>query len=130
MIPVASVVTQKSLKEFLLLKMSLEFYHDVEWFISTDLYAKKALEIYDNITTKELIKTDDCSHGTNDPVKNRLFLELVMTKFEAMKMAISKHGYTLFVDSDIFFTSPIEEKSSSSYARSKHRCNTQPAYDK
>jgi hypothetical protein len=110
MIPVASVVTQKSLTEFLLLKLSLEQYHDVMWYLSVDEYTFSKLSPYKNIRLQKLVKTDDCSHGTNDPVKNRLFLELVMTKFDAMKAAISDYGYGVFIDSDIFFTAPIEDR--------------------
>jgi len=110
MIPVASVATQKSLNEFLLLKLSLEQYHEVSWYVSTDEFAYNVLKDYKNVTCLNLIKTDECSHGTNDPIKNRLFLELVMTKFSAMKLAIESHGYGLFIDADIFFTSQIEDR--------------------
>lgn len=110
MIPVASVVTQKSLSEFLLLKMSLEQYHDVKWYLSTDEYAAGTLKNLPNVKCQVLVKTDDCSHGTNDPIKNRLFLELVMTKFDAMKAGISENGRCLFIDADIFFTNPIEDR--------------------
>jgi len=110
MISTASVVTKKSLSEFLLLKLSLEQYHEIEWFLSTDEFSARELKNFNNVNIKCLIKTDDCSHGTNDPVKNRLFLELVMTKFDALKEGIKKHGYCLFIDSDIFFTNPIEDR--------------------
>jgi len=109
-LPVASVVTQKSLSEFLLLKMSLEQYHDVQWYLSTDKHAANALKDFSNVKLQVLVKTDDCSHGTNDPVKNRLFLELVMTKFDAMKSGISENGRCLFIDSDIFFTNSIDDR--------------------
>lgn len=110
MIPVASVVTTKSLNEFLLLKMSFEQYHEAEWFVSADDFAHNKIKDIPNVRSQCLIKTDDCSHGTNDPVKNRLFLELVMTKFDAMREAIKSHGWGLFIDSDIFFTGPIEQR--------------------
>ena len=110
MIPVASVVTQKSLSEFLLLKMSLEQYHEVQWYLSTDEHAESSIKDFSNVKYQVLVKTDDCSHGTNDPVKNRLFLELVMTKFDAMKAGISENGRCLFIDADIFFTNPIENR--------------------
>jgi hypothetical protein len=109
-IPVASVATKKSLNEFLLLKLSLEQYHEVKWYVSTDFFAYEELKKYENVTCLNLIKTDECSHGTNDPEKNRLFLELVMTKFDAMKLAIESHGYGLFIDADIFFTAPLEDR--------------------
>jgi lipopolysaccharide biosynthesis glycosyltransferase len=107
---VASVATKKTLQEFMLLKTTLEQYHDVDWHVSTDSVAHKELSKFSNITSLELVKTDDCSHGTNDPIKNRLFLELVMTKFDALESAIDKNGYGLFLDSDIFFTNPIEDR--------------------
>ena len=110
MIPVCSVATQKSLSEFELLKFSFEQYHEAHWYVSTDEYSTKALSHYDNVTTLNLIKTDDCSHGVDDPVKNRLFLELIMTKFDALEASINDHGYGLFLDSDIFFTNPLEDR--------------------
>lgn len=109
-ISVCSVATKKSLSEFLLLKFSFEQYHQAEWFVATDEFAAQALEKYDNISVINKIKTDDCSHGVNDPVKNRLFLELIMTKFDALEASIEKNGYGLFLDSDIFFTNPLEER--------------------
>ncbi len=109
-LPVASVVTKKSLLEFKLLKLSLEQYHEVFWYLSTDEYSAELLKEFPNVKCEVLVKTDDCSHGTNDPVKNRLFLELVMTKFDAVKSAIKDHKSCLFIDSDIFFTNPIDER--------------------
>jgi hypothetical protein len=109
-IPVCSVATKKSLLEFELLKFSFEQYHQAEWFVATDDYTAKVLSKYDNVTTINKIKTDDCSHGVDDPVKNRLFLELIMTKFDAMEAAIEKHGVGLFLDSDMFFVNPLEER--------------------
>lgn len=110
MIPAASVVTKKSLSEFMILKKSLESYHNVVWHVSTDKHAHSILKEFENIKSLPIVKTDDCSHGTNDPVKNRLFLELVMTKFDAMQSAIEENGWGLFIDSDIFFTGPIEDR--------------------
>ena len=39
----ASVVTEKSYKEFLLLKFSIEMFHEVEWFLSTDSFTYRML---------------------------------------------------------------------------------------
>ena len=110
MIPAASVVTRKSLGEFLLLKKSLETYHEVKWYVSSDEFSHEKLSKFQNVKSLPVVKTDECSHGTDDPVKNRLFLELVMTKFDALRAAMSEHGWGLFVDSDIFFTAPIEDR--------------------
>ncbi len=109
-ISVCSVATTKSLKEFLLLKFSFEQYHDAEWFVATDDFAAQQLDKFENVHVINKIKTDDCSHGVDDPVKNRLFLELIMTKFDALEAAINKNGYGLFLDSDIFFTNSLESR--------------------
>ena len=109
-ISVCSVATTKSLKEFLLLKFSFEQYHDAEWFVATDDFAAQQLDKFENVHVINKIKTDDCSHGVDDPVKNRLFLELIMTKFDALEAAINKNGYGLFLDSDIFFTNSLENR--------------------
>ena len=111
MIPVCSVATTKSLKEFELLKFSFEQYHsDAYWYVATDDYAAQQLSKYKNVRVLNLVKTDDCSHGVDDPIKNRLFLELIMTKFDTLETAIKEHGYGLFLDSDIFFTGPLEDR--------------------
>lgn len=110
LIPVASVVTQKTLGEFLLLKLSFEQYHQAIWYVSVDAYAHKALSVFDNVTLLHKVKTDQGTHNTNDPEDNRVFLELVLTKFDAIRAAMQRHGYALFLDSDIFFTAPFEER--------------------
>ena len=102
-IPVCSVATKKSWTEFELLKFSFEQYHAAEWFVATDDYVADKLQHYDNVHVINKIKSDDCSHGVVDKEKNRLFLELIMTKFDAMEAAMDKHGVGLFLDSDIFF---------------------------
>ena len=109
-LPVCSVASKKSLTEFLVLKKSLEQYHDCEWFVSTDETSHKFLSKFDNVNSINTVKSDDGSHGVNDPVKNRIFLELIMTKFDALEAAIKKHGVGLFLDSDIFFTNKLEDR--------------------
>jgi hypothetical protein len=110
LIPVASVVTRKTLGEFLLLKLSFEQYHQARWYLSVDSHAHQALQVFDNVVLLEKVKTDDGTHVTHDPEQNRIFLELVLTKFDAMRAAIQNHGYGFFMDSDIFFTAPMEER--------------------
>ncbi len=110
MIPISSVVTRKSLGEFLLLKMSLEQYHQVHWYISVDSASHYSLQVFDNVTLLNNIQTDAGSHDTNDPEKNRIWMDLMMTKFDALRAAHREHGFALFLDTDIFFTAPLEER--------------------
>jgi hypothetical protein len=107
---VSSVVTKKSLGEFLLLKLSLEQYHKVQWYVSVDEYSYHTLQGFENIIVLKNIESDNGSHAANDPEKNRIHLKMMMTKFDALRAAIREHGYGLFIDADIFFTGPIEER--------------------
>lgn len=111
MIHACSVATNSSLSEFLLLKTTLESYHDVSWTISCDSLAASSLKGYKNIKLLELIETDEgCSHGTQDTNKTKKFTQLAMTKFDAVEDSIKTHGYGLFLDADVFFTNPIEDR--------------------
>jgi hypothetical protein len=110
LIPVSSVVTRKTLGEFLLLKLSFEQYHEASWYLSVDSETHRSLQVFDNVTLLNNIQTDDGSHDTNDPEKNRIWMNLMMTKFDALRAAHRDHGYAFFLDTDIFFTAPLEER--------------------
>lgn len=111
MIYACSVATESSLEEFLLLKTTIEQYHDVSWTISCDSIADNHLKTFNNVNLLNIIDSDkDCSHGTQDSEKTKKFTQLAMTKFNAVEESIKNHGYGLFLDSDVFFTNPIEEK--------------------
>lgn len=111
MIRACSVATDSSLLEFLLLKATLESYHDVSWTVSCDPVAAEKLSVYKNVELLRLIESDkDCSHGTQNEDKTKKFTQLAMTKFDAVERSIAQHGYGLFLDADVFFTNPIEDR--------------------
>lgn len=110
MIHACSVATKSSFTEFMLLKRSIELFHDVSWTVSCDPYASNELSKFSNVRVLDLIESDDgCSHGTNDKEKTQKFTKLAMTKFDAVEDSINRNGYGLFFDSDIIFTNPIDE---------------------
>jgi hypothetical protein len=109
-LPVASVVTEKTLTEFNLLKLSLEQYHDCEWFISCDQIAYNSLINLKNLNCLKLIETDDCDHNVGSSLQKDNFMQVVMTKFDAAKAAHETHGSCLFLDSDMVFVNPFEEE--------------------
>jgi len=109
-LPVASVVTEKTIIEFLLLKESLEQYHSCKWFISCDKATYDALNTYNNITFLIKIKTDDADHNIGNEIQKDNWMNIMMTKFDAVEMAIKQEGHVLFLDSDMIFVNPIEEK--------------------
>jgi hypothetical protein len=110
MIPVASVVTQKTISEFELLKLSLEQYHDCSWFLSCDQTAYDKFKDLENVECLNLIETDDCDHNIDDEEKKDNWMKVMMTKFDACATAIKKHGHVLFLDSDMLFVNPLEDE--------------------
>jgi len=106
----SSVVTKKSYKEFLLLKFSLELFHEVDWYLSTDDFTYRALR--GEVPEKNMlpiIESDDGTHGSNDPRKNEIHMKMMMTKFDACELALKTKGGVLFLDSDMIFLNPLEE---------------------
>lgn len=109
-LPVASVVTDKTICEFDLLKLSLEQYHQCTWVISCDDAAYKKYKNTKNIKCLKLIETDDCDHNAGTEAQKDNWMKVMMTKFDAVEYLISKFGHALFLDSDMIFVNPIQEK--------------------
>lgn len=111
MIHCASVVSKKSLKEFLLLDYSMTLFQDVDWHISCDNEVASYLSKIDSDKYKliPVIKDDNGTHGVNDPAKNEVHMQLMMTKFDACRSALKEHEYVLFLDSDMIFTNKIDD---------------------
>jgi len=110
MIPVASVVTKKTITEFDLLKTSLEFYHECEWVIACDTSAYEHYKEAENIKCLNLIESDDCDHNINDEKKKDNWMKVMMTKFDAVSALLESYGCALFLDSDMIFVNPIEKE--------------------
>lgn len=109
-LPVASVVTEKTLKEFELLKYSIELFHECDWSISCDKHVYDRLDKVANVTCLQLIETDDCDHNIQDAIKQQNWMKVMMTKFDAVELHLNKHKHCLFLDSDMLFVGPIQEE--------------------
>ena len=117
MIPVCSVVTGKTLAEFKLLKFSLEQYHDIEWFISCDEEVEKYYKDTDRVNPLKVVDTDDCDHNVQSEEKNDNWMRVMMSKFTICRKALEKREYCLFLDSDMIFVNPIEDRVQSAEER-------------
>lgn len=108
---VCSVVTKGVLSEFLLLKTSIEIFHNCMWFVITDRECAEVLRGIRNVNIVSITKIDDetASHGVDDTGLKHNFFDLVMEKFAVTKAAISESGYGLFLDSDMLFVNRIDE---------------------
>ena len=109
-LPVASVVTEKTICEFDLLKLTIEQYHNCEWAISCDKKAYNQYKDVENIECLQIIETDDCDHNVGSPEQKDNWMRVMMTKFDAVEFLIEKYGSALFLDSDMIFVNPIEDK--------------------
>ena len=96
-LPVASVVTQKTITEFELLKESIEQYHDCQWTLSCDKSAYNQFKNIPQVVCLELIETDDCDHNVGDATKKDNWMKVMMTKFDVAKYSIDNFGHVLFL---------------------------------
>jgi hypothetical protein len=108
---VASIITEKTLSEFEVLRETFELFHsNVEWFLSCDQYC------YDHFKNSELkcflmIESDDCDHNLLDEAKRNNWMKVMMTKFSICKKALTQDDTgVLFLDCDMVFVNPIEQK--------------------
>ena len=109
-LPVSSVVTSKTIGEFDLLKFSLERFHECDWVISCDQEAYNKYSSESNVECLNLIESDDCDHNIGTPEQKDTWMKVMMTKFDVVERLMEKHGHGLFLDSDMVFVAPIEEK--------------------
>lgn len=107
-LPVASVVTQKTICEFDLLKKSLEQYHECHWVLSCDNISFLKYKEESNVECLNIIKTDDCDHNIGTEKQKDAWMDVMMTKFDASKLLIENFGSALFLDSDMIFVNEIE----------------------
>jgi hypothetical protein len=111
MISVCSVVTEKTLKEFQLLKFSLEqHYEDIKWYVSCDGPTSIALFDEESVSPHILIESDDCDHNVADQKKRDAWMNVMMTKFDICRIALKENDSTLFLDCDMLFTNFFDEK--------------------
>tara|TARA_A100001515_G_C4591880_1_gene216247 strand:- start:3958 stop:4779 length:822 start_codon:yes stop_codon:yes gene_type:complete len=109
-LPVASVVTKKTICEFDLLKLSIEQHHECQWVISCDGPAYEKYCEVDNIKCLKLIETDDCDHNVASEKQKDNWMKVMMTKFDAVEELLKEHNHALFLDCDMIFVNPIEDR--------------------
>lgn len=106
-ISVSSVCTQSRIKEFLVMKKTLELFHNCEWVLAVDDYCKEYFSAVENVETIKLLDFDGCHFG--DSESQDKFKILMKIKMDSMKRGIEKNGYSLFLDSDLIFLSALDK---------------------
>jgi hypothetical protein len=106
---VGSVVTEKTICEFELLRQTLSMFHECRWILSCDQASYDRYSTYKNFICLKLIETDDCDHNIQDNTKKENWMKVMMTKFDVADYSIKNFGNILFLDCDMIFVNPIEE---------------------
>jgi len=115
MINVCTIVTKKTINEFKLLKFSLEQFHKCWWYVACDEATEKAFIDVNNVNCYVTIESDDCDHNIQDAGKQDRWMKVMMNKFSICDLALKDNSdapwqHVLFLDCDMLFTGPIEEK--------------------
>jgi hypothetical protein len=100
-------VTESHIKEFLLLKFSVELFRNCCWYLSCDKYSFDLLNKEDNCFCENLNLENGKVFGNEKEVSN--FYGVIKGKFEATKRAINDYGECLLVDSDIIFCGELQD---------------------
>ena len=108
-LPIASVVTKKTLSEFFLLKISIEHYHECIWYISCDDYVNKQLKNFSNIICIKIIETDNADHNIGNTIQKENFMKIMLSKFDSVECCLEHNEFCIYLDSDMVFVNKIED---------------------
>ena len=108
MISLSTLCTKSRIKEFLVTKKTLELHHECIWYSVCDQETADYFNGDDKFIPVKIVDKEG-KHYSGDPNSVRSFFELVMNKMVAMKKGIESQGYTLFLDTDLIFLSPLDD---------------------
>ena len=108
MISLSTLCTKSRIKEFLVTKKTLELHHECIWYSVCDQETADYFKDDDKFIPVKIVDKEGKHYvGDNNSAKD--FFELVMNKMVAMKKGIERQGYTLFLDTDLVFLSPLDD---------------------
>jgi len=108
-INICSIVTKDAYEEFLLMKKSIEQFHVCSWYLATDSYVSKKAEGMNNVTSYRIVNDQTFTHGVKDVKSNVDFYDMLLKKFEIIKIALKENNYVIFLDTDMIFLNSIED---------------------
>ncbi len=104
-----SAVTKSCLKDFLLMKKTIEQHHFVEFYLAVDDFCYDYLhENFKNIKCFKLIKTENADHVSQSPQQQADFIEIIKAKFAVAKEAFKDSNFIFWCDVDHIFFNPME----------------------
>ena len=109
-IPVISAVTKNCLKDFLLMKKSLEANHEAFFYLACDDYCYNYLNNnFKNIECEQIITNNGADHVTGGEYEKNNFIQIIKSKFDIAKKALLSNEFILWCDVDHFFFNPFDE---------------------
>jgi len=104
-----SAVTKSCLKDFLLMKKTIEQHHFVEFYLAVDDFCYDYLhENFKDVKCFKLIKTEDADHVSESPQQQADFIEIIKAKFSVAKEAFKDSNFIFWCDVDHIFFNPME----------------------
>jgi len=107
-ISVSTICTKSRVKEFLVTKRTLELFHDCRWSVVCDEFTSNYFDSHENFTPVKIVNMEGRHYNSSESSANDFF-ELVKNKMVAMRSGIALHGYSLFLDTDLIFVSPLDD---------------------
>jgi len=102
-------VTKSCLKDFLLMKKTIEQYHFVEFYLAVDDFCYDYLhENFKDVKCFKLIKTEDANHVSESPQQQADFIKIIQAKFDVAKEAFKDSNFIFWCDVDHIFFNPME----------------------
>jgi len=105
-----SSVTKSCLKDFLLMKKTLEQYHYVEFYLAVDDYCYDYLhDNFEGVKCFKLIDVEDADHVDPSKKQEQDFIDIIQAKFDVAKKALKESNFIFWCDVDHIFLNPFEE---------------------
>ena len=110
-IPTVSSVTKSCIKDFLLMKATLEQNHEAEFYLAVDDYCYDYFhKNFKNINCFKLIEVEDADHVSPSEKQKEDFIKIIQAKFDIAKIALEKNNFIFWCDVDHIFFNPIEDR--------------------
>jgi hypothetical protein len=109
-ITVVSAVTKNCLKDFLLMRKSLQSHHEAHFHLACDDYCYNYLNgNFENLECEQIITSNGADHVRGDANEKEDFIQIIKCKFNIAKKTLSSEKFILWCDVDHFFFNPFDE---------------------
>ena len=106
-----SAVTKSCLKDFLLMKKTLEQHHYAEFYLAVDDYCYDYLHgNFERVKCFKLINVENADHVDPSEKQKQDFIDIIQAKFDVAKKALEESNFIFWCDVDHIFFNPIDKR--------------------